>query len=259
MKIKLYQVDAFASKVFEGNPAAVCPLESWLADDTLQSIAAENNLSETAFFVPTGDSYQIRWFAPTREVELCGHATLASAYVLFYVMNHQKDSVQFESKSGLLSVRCDGDRLSMDFPAQPPQSCEIPEVIKQAFDATPVEILKAEDYIVVYKTEQEVRHASPVIELLKQLDLRGVAITAKGVHHDFVCRFFAPKYGINEDPVTGSAFTQLIPYWSTVLGKSELNARQVSQRGGEVQCTMNGRRVTISGKAKLYLEGTIDI
>lgn len=259
MKLKLYQIDAFADRVFEGNPAAVCPLDSWLSDDILQYIAAENNLSETAFFVASGDRFHIRWFTPVREVRLCGHATLATAYLLFNIMNCSQEVLQFESQSGTLTVRRDGQWLVMDFPAQPAQSCDVPPVIAQAIDVAPLLCLKGEDYLVVYQSEEEVRRAQPNMDLLKQLDLRGLAITARGNDHDFVCRFFAPNYGIDEDPVTGSAYTQLAPYWSSLLGKSVLHARQLSRRGGEVRCAMQGSRVEIAGKGRMYLEGTIHI
>ncbi|MGD8567986.1 MAG: PhzF family phenazine biosynthesis protein [Gammaproteobacteria bacterium] len=259
MKLKIYQIDAFADRLFEGNPAAVCPLDKWLPDDMMQAIAAENNLSETAFFVPLDDGFHIRWFTPVHEVNLCGHATLAGAYVLFHFMDYQQREVRFQSKSGLLTVKRDDDWLALDFPAQPPEPCAVPEAIKDAFESPPVECLRAEDYVVVYESEADVRHAQPDMASLAKLDLRGVAITARGDEHDFVCRFFAPRFGIDEDPVTGSAYTQLVPYWARVLNKREFRARQLSRRGGEVRSTLNGDRVTISGKARKYLEGMIDI
>ena len=259
MELTLYQIDAFANKVFEGNPAAICPLKKWLPDETLQSIASENNLSETAYFVQTANGYHIRWFTPVHEVKLCGHATLASAYVLFDILGDTNDRVDFESLSGILTVKRDGDWLDMDFPAQPPEVCEAPPALISAFQQTPVQCLRAEDYIVVLENETSVAAADPNMEELKKLDLRGVAITSRAEHYDFVTRFFAPKYGINEDPVTGSAFTQLIPYWAQTLNKNSLKARQVSKRGGEVLCGLSGRRVTISGKAVKYLAGKIII
>ncbi len=259
MEIKLYQIDAFANKVFEGNPAAICPLDEWLADDVLQKIAAENNLSETAFFVANGSDYDIRWFTPVHEVKLCGHATLASAYVIFNLLDYEKNTVSFSSKSGALTVKKNNDWLEMDFPSQKPQICEIPEAIYKAFDMTPIECLKREDYIVVFEKEEDVLRAAPDLARLSQLDLRGVAITARANQYDFIARFFAPKYGINEDPVTGSAFTQLIPYWSEKLNKKELLAKQVSARGGEVRCMDLHERVSISGKAASYMSGTISL
>ncbi len=258
MKLTLYQIDAFADRPFSGNPAAVCPLEQWLPDELMQAVAMENNLSETAFFVATSKGYHIRWFTPTCEVALCGHATLASAYVLFNCLGYPLDRIEFECRSGSLAVERKRDFLEMDFPACPPKPCELPAAILGAFDARPVACLSGEDYIVVFDDENDVREAAPDLTRLKELDLRGVAITARAKDYDFVTRFFAPNYGIDEDPVTGSAFTQLLPYWSSVLGKTELAAKQVSPRGGEVRGAVLGERVKISGKAVKYLQGTID-
>ncbi len=259
MELTLYQIDAFANKTFEGNPAAICPLDDWLSDDLMQSIATENNLSETAYFIKTNNGYHIRWFTPTHEVNLCGHATLASAYVIFNILQHTENEILFDSKSGLLTVKRNSDWLEMDFPSQPPVSCDTPQLILDAFDATPVECLKSEDYIVVFENEETILNSKPLLSLLSELDLRGVAITSRSTKYDFITRFFAPKYGINEDPVTGSAFTQLIPYWSNKLHKYNLNAKQVSNRGGEVKCIYSGDRVGISGKAVKYMVGTIEI
>lgn len=259
MELTLYQIDAFAEKAFEGNPAAICPLNEWLSDELMQSIATENNLSETAFFVKNDIGYHIRWFTPEHEVDLCGHATLASAYVIFNILGYKENQITFESRSGLLTVNRNKDSFEMDFPSQPPSQCLIPEQILKAFDEFPVECLKSEDYIVVFDNEQSVLEASPNLSLLSTLDLRGVAITSKSEKYDFVTRFFAPKYGISEDPVTGSAFTQLIPYWSKKLNKPVLHAKQVSKRGGEVGCVYANERVQISGKAVKYMVGTIEI
>lgn len=259
MQLSIYQINAFANKVFEGNPAAVCPLENWLPDELMQSIAAENNLAETVFFVPTDIGYHIRWFTPIREVDLCGHATLASAFVLFSILGYKKSKIIFTSKSGELIVNNNGQWLEMDFPAQPAKSCEIPKLIIKAFKTPIVECLKSQDYIVIFTNESEVFNAKPDMSVLSQLDLRGVIITATGKNYDFVNRVFAPKYGINEDPVTGSAFTQLIPYWSEKLNKKELTAKQISTRGGEVNCIYLGNRVKISGKAVKYMVGSIEI
>ena len=259
MEISLYQIDAFTSELFKGNPAAVCPLDEWLSDDIMQSIAAENNLSETAFFVPTDNGFHIRWFTPVSEVDLCGHATLATAYVLFNIFGYKKDKIEFDSKSGLLAVSKDNEWLVMDFPAQPPVPCDVPEEIVRAFDTTPVECLSSEDLIVVFARENDVESADPDFELLKKLDLRGVAITAKSTRYDFVARFFAPKYGIPEDPVTGSAYTQLAPYWASKTGSKKFSVKQMSSRGGELRCEVSGDRVFISGKAIKYLEGKINI
>ena len=259
MELTLYHIDAFANKPFEGNPAAICPLQTWLPDKVMQSIAEENNLSETAFFVSTENGFHIRWFTPTTEVDLCGHATLASAYVLFKILGYNKDEIKFTSKSGLLTVKQKNEWFVMDFPAQPPVSCGIPKEIPKAFGSRPIDCLKSEDYMVVFRSEEEIFAALPDMERLKQLDLRGVIITAGSRRYDFVSRFFAPNYGISEDPVTGSAFTQLAPYWSKKLGKTKLNAKQVSSRGGEVKCELHGDRVLIAGKAVKYLEGKIEI
>ncbi|GMT43798.1 MAG: putative isomerase [bacterium] len=259
MEITLYQVDAFASELFEGNPAAVCPLETWLPEEIMQSIAAENNLSETAFFVPNDNEYHIRWFTPASEVDLCGHATLASAYVLFNILGYKKERIIFKSKSGPLTVMKDNEWLIMDFPAQPPVACDIPEEIVKAFNTTPIECLKSEDYIVIFEHETDIKSANPDFEQLKKLDLRGVIITAKSNRYDFVARFFAPKYGVPEDPVTGSAYTQLAPYWANQLGLKRFNIKQLSERSGELTCEIIDDRVLISGKAILYLEGRIKI
>ncbi len=259
MKLSVYQIDAFAKQAFEGNPAAVCPLVFWLPDAVMQLIAEENNLSETAFFVATESGYHIRWFTPTVEVDLCGHATLAAAYVLYECLGFKGDNIVFDSRSGLLNVTREGEQLVLDFPAQPPEPCEAPEQILHAFGIEPVACLKAEDYIVVFELEQDVLEADPDLALLRELDGRGVVITSLSTHYDFVSRFFAPNFGIDEDPVTGSSFTQLAPYWSERLGRSKLYAKQVSSRGGEVTCELKGDRVAISGTAVKFLHGEIEI
>jgi len=259
MKLSLYQIDAFASNVFEGNPAAICPLNEWLPDDLMQAIASENNLSETAFFIKNKAGYEIRWFTPTSEVDLCGHATLASAFVIFDILNEQCNEIRFDSKSGVLSVKKDNDLLVMNFPAQPIEFCETPTAINKAFAVQPGQCARREDYILIFDSEADAINATPDMAQLAQLDLRGVAITAASNQYDFVVRFFAPKYGINEDPVTGSAYTQLAPYWAEVLGKQQLRAKQVSQRGGEVACSVEGDRVVIAGKAVKYMEATIEV
>ncbi|MDY6856382.1 MAG: PhzF family phenazine biosynthesis protein [Thermodesulfobacteriota bacterium] len=225
MEISLYQIDAFASELFEGNPAAVCPLNEWLPDQIMQSIAAENNLSETAFFVPKNTSFHIRWFTPKSEIDLCSHATLASAYVLFNILGYKKDKIEFDSRSGILTVTRDTEWLVMDFPLQPPVSCYIPDEIVAAFDKMPIECLKAEDFIVVFDREDDIESATPDLGQLLKIDLRGVIITAKSTRYDFVSRFFAPKYGIPEDPVTGSAYTQLVPYWASKIDSNRFHAR----------------------------------
>jgi PhzF family phenazine biosynthesis protein len=259
MELTLYQIDAFASRLFEGNPAAVCQLDGWLSDELMLSIAEENNLSETAFFVPAGNGFHIRWFTPEGEVDLCGHATLATAYVLFSILGYKKDRIEFDSKSGILTVTKDNEWLVMDFPAQPPVSCDIPKEIIKAFDIVPVECLKSEDFIVVFEREADIESANPAFEQLMKLDLRGVIITAKSTRYDFVARFFAPKYGIHEDPVTGSVYTQLAPYWASRIGSKRFNVKQLSSRGGELTCEIVDDRVLISGKAIKYFEGLIKI
>jgi len=259
VKIALYQIDAFASKVFAGNPAAVCPLGGWLEHGLMQAVAQENNLSETAFFVPLDQGYHIRWFTPAAEVDLCGHATLASAYVVFTYMDPSRTRVTFQSRSGPLTVSREGDLLAMDFPAQPPAPCDAQPALVEALGIDPAEVLRCEDYFVVLPSEKDVRSVDPDMGLLKKVDLRGVIITAKGEESDFVSRFFAPKYGVNEDPVTGSAHCALIPYWSEKLGKKDLLARQVSRRGGELFCKDKGDRVVIAGRTVAFMEGTISL
>ena len=259
MEITLYQIDAFAEKVFEGNPAAVCPLDEWLPDDVMQKIARENNLSETAFFVAQGEGFKIRWFTPESEVDLCGHATLASAWVLFKILGYEKDRIVFDSRSGNLSVARDGSQLVMDFPAQPPAPCDPPLEIEKAFGRPPLACLKAADYMAVFESRAAIESIKPDFLPLIALDRRGVMITARASDYDFVARFFAPKLGVYEDPVTGSAYTQLAPYWADRLGKKRLHARQVSMRGGHVTCEVAGDRVFIAGTAVKYMEGKIKL
>jgi len=236
MELTLYQIDAFANNVFEGNPAAICPLNEWLSDELMQKIATENNLSETAYIIPDENGYKIRWFTPAHEVKLCGHATLAAAYVIFNIIGFKEKNISFSSKSGILTVEKDEEWLEMNFPSQEPKYCETPEIIERAFNKKPLECLRNEDYIVVFENEEDIINAKPDLSLLEKLDLRGIAITSSSKKYDFISRFFAPKYGINEDPVTGSAFTQLIPYWAKKFNKKEMLAKQVSKRGGEVRC-----------------------
>jgi len=259
MKLRIYQVDAFARRPFEGNPAAVCPLDEWLDGDVMQAIAAENNLSETAFFVREGSNFGIRWFTPWTEVDLCGHATLASAYVLFHCLSYDGDEIRFSSRSGPLGVAREDERLVLDFPLQRPSPCDTPAAIVAAFSLTPRECLAASDLIVVVDNADQVRDANPDMARLLELDYRGVIITAAGDDCDFVARFFGPAVGIPEDPVTGSAYTQLVPYWASVQGKTSFHARQLSARGGELFCELRGDRVTIAGTAVKFLEGTIEL
>ncbi len=258
-KIKIYQVDAFADKLFTGNPAAVCVLDSWLSDKTLQAIAAENNLAETAFIVPGLIGYDIRWFTPTVEVDLCGHATLASAYVFFKCLDYKKPVLTFHSqRSGELSVSQIDDYFMLDFPTDKLKETDNFEQIKTCIGSLPVEIWKGKsDYMAILETETEVMNIQPDFCEIAKLDARGLIVTAKGRDLDFVSRFFAPQVGVNEDPVTGSAHTTLIPYWSGKLGKKQMHARQLSKRGGELLCRYNGERSLIGGKAKLYLTGEI--
>lgn len=259
MKIRLYQIDAFATRVFEGNPAAVCPLDAWLDDAVMQAIAAENNLSETAFFVQTDRGYRLRWFAPLAEVDLCGHATLASAFVLFELLGYAKSEILFETRSGDLVVRKQGCQLSMDFPAQPPVPCAAPAALLAGLGRQPLEVLQADDYIAVFGSEDDIRAIKPDFAKLAELDLRGVAVTAPGREVDFVSRFFGPKVGIPEDPVTGSAHCELAPYWQAKLGKNTFSARQLSRRGGEVGCEVSGARVILTGSAVKFMAATIEI
>ncbi len=256
----IYVVDAFTSRLFGGNPAAVCPLENWLEESLMQKIAAENNLSETAFFVKNKDRYHIRWFTPAEEVDLCGHATLASSFVYFNFINPGAARIVFDSQSGELIVDKEGDVLSLNFPSQKPVPVDNPEKnLIDAFDVKPVEVLMGTKRFLVYEKEETIRNMKPDMSLLKQLRGDGVIITAPGKEVDFVSRFFAPNIGIDEDPVTGSAHTHLIPYWSEKLGKKKMTALQVSSRVGELECEDLGERVKISGKAVLYSQGKIFI
>jgi PhzF family phenazine biosynthesis protein len=264
----MYQVDAFAGHVFSGNPAAICPLDGWLPDAQMQAIAAENNLAETAFFVRNGHGYKLRWFTPLAEVDLCGHATLASASVILNDLTPGENSVSFETRSGTLTVTRDGDLYSMDFPARPPGPCEPFPGLLSALGGQPEAVLAARDYFVVYSSEEELRALKPNMQGLMDIDRFAVIATAPASASkvssvsgppafDFVSRFFAPAKGVPEDPVTGSSHCSLIPYWSKRLGKKKLRAYQASPRGGELWCEDRGERVIISGKAARFFEGTI--
>lgn len=261
MKIPIYQVDAFASSLFRGNPAAVCPLERWLPDETLQSIAAENNLAETAYYTPVGHGrYQLRWFTPAVEVDLCGHATVATAAVILGIRSELAGSrVLFDSKSGELVVDREGELYALNFPANPPAECAVDSGLVEALGAVPQLTLASRGYFCVFETEAEVRALRPNMDKVAVLDQWSVTATAPGEDCDFVSRFFAPAKGIPEDPVTGSAHTVLTPYWSERLGKKKLFARQISRRGGELWCENLGARVKIAGRAVRYLEGTIQV
>jgi PhzF family phenazine biosynthesis protein len=259
MKIPLYQVDAFTGRLFGGNPAAVCALDSWLDDETLQAIAAENNLSATAYFAPVADAFQLRWFTPEVEVDLCGHATLASAFVLMNYLEPERKEVRFRTKSGDLRVTRTDDLFTLDFPARPAAPCDVPEELIQALGIKPQEVWAAKAYMAVYESEDEILDLAPNMEQLSRLDKYGVIVTAPGQTADFVSRFFAPAVGIPEDPVTGSAHCTLIPYWSDSLGKQTLLAHQVSKRGGELLCEDLGDRVKMAGRAVLFANGTIHL
>jgi PhzF family phenazine biosynthesis protein len=259
MNIPFYQVDAFTEKVFGGNPAGVCPLEKWIPDELMQKIASENNLSETAFFVPENDGFRIRWFTPKTEVDLCGHATLASGHVLFNHLNWHEKYICFESRSGRLNVRRDNNLVTLDFPVANYQKVTKSEVLIRSLGKSFSEIYQSVDYLVVYDSEEDILGLKPDFLLLSQLETRGVIVTAKGSDVDFVSRFFAPAVGINEDPVTGSAHTVLVPYWAGRLGKNELTARQLSERKGLLFCKYLGDRVEISGAAVTFITGMIMI
>jgi PhzF family phenazine biosynthesis protein len=257
MRVPIYQVDAFTSQVFGGNPAAVCPLETWLDDVTLQAVAAENNLSETAFFVGADGRYDLRWFTPALEVDLCGHATLASAHVIFEVLDPGLDTVSFSTRSGTLTVKKDGAQRVMDFPARPGRTCPVPEALREGLGLDPEEVLLSRDYLAVVPSEARVRDLVPNLEALSRLESLGIIVSAPGDKVDFVSRFFAPRAGVPEDPVTGSAHCTLIPYWAQRLGETALHAYQVSARGGELFCEHRGDRVTVAGHAVTCLEGTL--
>lgn len=259
MKFTIFQIDAFAEKPFEGNPAAVVPLNEWLSDKMMQKIAEENNLSETAFFVPIEGGFHIRWFTPKREVKLCGHATLASAFVLFTILDYGPNTITFDSLSGPLSVSKAEGLFTLDFPIQVPERCEIPDDLIQGLGKRPTECYQNEDYLAVFESENDIASIRPNAHYLGRLDRRGIIVTAPSSEFDFVARVFAPKYGILEDPVTGSAYTQLMPFWAEKLARSKLRAKQISSRGGKVLCEIRDDRVLISGAAIKYLEGTIDV
>lgn len=298
MRFRIFQVDAFADRPFRGNPAAVCPLEAWPEDGLLQAVAAENNLSETAFLVRRGDGFELRWFTPEAEVDLCGHATLAAGFVVLRVMEGHREEVAFETASGPITVRRDGELLAMDFPAVPPEPCgEAPPELAAGLGRAPDRVLRAKDWLAVYPSAGDVAGLEPDMSVLRGLDLRGVVATAPAGPRgsapgrpggggaggrgggedggpggrddgrrdgdapapDFVSRFFAPKLGVPEDPVTGSAHCTLAPYWARRLGRRELLGRQLSRRGGEVRCIARGDRVTLSGRAVLYMEGAVRV
>lgn len=259
MDILYYHIDAFTSSVFAGNPAGVCFLEEWPDDSVLQSLAAENCLPETAFLVPADGHYDLRWFSPTMEIDLCGHATLASAHAIFEYIDPESEHVAFQTGSGPLSVERLDDLLVLDFPTRSPKACKPPDRLGEILGELPLETLLARDLLVVYDNEEQVRNLIPDFAGIAALEYFGVIVTAPGVNCDFVSRFFAPAVGIPEDPVTGSAHCTLVPYWADRLGKKELHALQLSERGGELFCADKGERVAIGGRAVTYLSGTIRI
>ena len=261
MQIPIYQVDAFTDKVFSGNPAAVCPLEHWLPDEILQNIAMENAVAETAFFVPLDEGFEIRWFTPEIEMDLCGHATLAAAHVITRHLHYPLPMLTFHSQSGILTVRVSEKLITLDFPSRKPEPCDAPQIILDAFLEAPVEVLKSRDYLLVFENEDIIRYMQPNRSLLDRIDLApgGIIVSAPGSQADFISRFFSPQASIFEDPVTGSAHCTLIPYWSEKLGKESLLALQVSPRGGKLYCKDCGKRVLISGEAVTCMQGSIII
>ena len=262
MKIQMFQADAFTDRLFGGNPAAICILDSWLPEYVMQAIAAENNLAETAFIVKAAHGYDIRWFTPAIEVDLCGHATLAAAHIVFSSLGYEGSEVSFSSeRSGMLKVKKDGEMLTLDFPADVFEKVHSPAIHSEALGIEPMETYKGRtDYMAVLPSEADVVALRPDFVKLNELqDCRGIIVTAAGTSVDFVSRFFAPQSGINEDPVTGSAHTTLTPYWANVLCKNDLTAMQLSQRKGQLWCSRNGNRVYISGHAVTYMQGAIEI
>jgi PhzF family phenazine biosynthesis protein len=261
MNIPIYQADAFTDTLYGGNPAAICPLDTWLPDATMQKIAAENNLAETAFFVKTTNGYLLRWFTPEFEIDLCGHATLATAHILFTELGYSEPTIYFETvKAGVLTVTKNGDKYTLDFPSRPAEPAILPTGLTEALGMKePLEFLRSRDYLLVYDNEDEILNCKPDFNLLAKFDVVGIIITSPGKEVDFVSRFFAPSAGIPEDPVTGSAHCNLIPYWAEKLGKNELHAYQQSARKGELWCELKGDRVLMSGKAVTYLKGEIFI
>ncbi|OUR87093.1 isomerase [Gammaproteobacteria bacterium 42_54_T18] len=264
MKLPIYQIDAFAEEAFTGNPAAIVPLDGWLEDQTMQSIAEENNLSETAFIVATDNGYHIRWFTPSCEVDLCGHATLAAAYVAIQFLQETRNPICFDSKSGKLFVshKIDVNKktiLTLDFPVAEYEEIETPQALILGLGKAPIKTYAAADYLAIFSSEEDILQLTPNFSQLQELDRRGVIVSAPGKEADFVSRFFAPNAGIAEDPVTGSAHCLLTPYWANRLDRTELTAIQRSARGGALTCALQGNRVLISGHATLYLQGGIYI
>lgn len=259
MRIAIYHVDSFSGRIFHGNSAAVCLLQRWLPDETLQAVAAENNLSDTAFLIPKGREWAIRWFTPQKEYDLSGNAALAAAYVLFEKIEPGRSQVNFYSAIGELAIFREGQLLSMVFPRRPPAPCRAPPALARGLRRTPVEVLRSRDYIAVFESEEEVRALEPDLDQICHLDAMGLIATAPSKNADFVLRFFAPRIGLAEDPATGSVHSSLVPYWAARLGRTDLRAIQVSSRGGEIHCTDHPDAVIIAGRAVIYLEGSIEI
>ncbi len=261
MKLRIYQIDAFTDSVFKGNPAAVCPLNEWLEDSILLKIAAENNLSETAFYVPKDDEFEIRWFTPETEVDLCGHATLAASFVLFEAEGYIGETIQFYSpRSGKLSVTRKNGNLVLNFPVDQIKEIPLTKELSALTDKVPLGAYQGKtDYMLVFGQEEDIRTLKPNLSLIKELHARGLIVTSKGEHSDFVSRFFAPAVGINEDPVCGSAHTTMTPFWAGQLNKTDLTAFQLSERSGVISCRLLGNRVELGGKAVMYLKGEIYI
>ncbi|MEP5614052.1 MAG: PhzF family phenazine biosynthesis protein [Cyclobacteriaceae bacterium] len=261
MKIPIYQVDAFTAQLFGGNPAAVCPLEEWISDELMLNIARENNLAETAYFVKQAEGYHLKWFTPETEMDLCGHATLASAHVIFEHLGYEKKVITFNTMSGELVVKKVDDLLQMDFPSRMPEAASVPDIILKSFSIRPKKVLKARDYFLIYEKEEDITKLEVDQGRLSWIDpgMGGIICTAPGKKVDFVSRFFTPGAAVFEDPVTGSAHCSLIPYWSEVLGKKAMVARQLSKRQGEIHCVDQGDRVLISGNSVTYLKGEIEV
>jgi PhzF family phenazine biosynthesis protein len=259
MQLNLFQVDAFSATTLSGNPAAVCPLTEWLPDETLLAIAAENNVAETAYFVGAGDRYQLRWFTPEVEVDLCGHATLAASWVLFHELSTNAETLHFNTRGGELRVRRNGNQLAMDFPATMPQPCTPPEGLLAALGIKTATVLEARDYVVLIDSEDELANLSPDFNALKAVTKFGVSVTTKGTKFDFISRWFGPRVGVNEDITTGAAHAWLGPYWAERLGKRVVTAEQGGKRKGQVTCEVLGERVILSGFASTYLKGVIEV
>ena len=257
MKIPMYQVDAFTGEIFKGNPAAICILEEWIDDKLMQNIAMENNLSETAFCIVKEDICELRWFTPEEEIDLCGHATLATAFVIFEILNYPSNKIKFATQSGILEIEKDDENIIMDFPSIELIKTQITEKLIKGLGKEPKEVYESRDLMLIYDSEQDIKDLKPNIEELKLIDTVGIIVTARGKEVDFVSRYFAPSCGVLEDPVTGSAPCTLVPYWSKILGKKKLVAQQLSQRGGILKCEDLGVKVKIYGKVKLFFKGEI--